>query len=206
MALSTNPERGGRIVLVRHGETEWSRSGRHTGLTDIPLTPTGEYKAQLAGRLIAGRKFARVLTSPLQRARETARYAGFPTAETDIRLVEWDYGAYEGLTTPQIVEQLGTPWTVWEQGAPAGLTPGETVAEVTSRAESLIASIEPLLREGTDILLFSHGHFLRALTGVWLGLTATAGQLFSLDTSAVCELGYERDYRVISEWNRVPGQ
>lgn len=202
----TKAESGGRIVLVRHGETEWSKTGQHTGLTDIPLTPTGEYKAQLAGALISGRSFATVLTSPLQRARETARIAGFPQAEPDQDLSEWDYGAYEGLTTPEISEQLGRPWTIWEDGVPPGATPGETVSEVSSRALNLIGRIQSDLQNNRDVLLFSHGHFLRAFAGTWLGLTAQGGRLFTLDTSAVSELGYEHGNRVITSWNRVPGR
>jgi probable phosphoglycerate mutase len=196
----------GRIVLVRHGETEWSRNGRHTGLTDIPLTETGAYKAELAGSLLATRGFELVLTSPLRRAVETARRAGFPDAEQDARLVEWDYGAYEGLTTPEIVERLGHPWTVWDAGTPAGDSPGESVAQVTARAESLLETIRPRVLAGDDILLFSHAHFLRALTGVWLGLTAAGGRYFVLGTSAVSELGYEHGSEVIVQWNHVRGR
>lgn len=196
----------GRIVLVRHGETEWSKSGQHTGLTDIPLTSTGEYKAQLAGALISGRVFATVLTSPLQRARETARIAGFPSAEPDQNLVEWDYGAYEGLTTPEITEQLGRPWTIWDGEVPSGATPGETVSQVTARALSVIDRIQPDLENSRDVLIFSHSHFLRAFAGTWLGLSAQGGRLFTLDTSAMSELGYEHGSRVMASWNRVPGR
>lgn len=196
----------GRIVLVRHGETEWSRNGRHTGLTDIPLTETGRYKAELAGTLLAGRDFDVVLTSPLRRAAETARLAGFPDAAQDGRLVEWDYGAYEGLTTPQIVEVLGRPWTVWDEGAPAGDTPGESVAQVTERAESVLDGIRPRVSDGEQVLLFSHAHFLRALAGVWLGLTAAGGRYFMLGTSAVSELGFEHGNEVIVQWNHVRGR
>ena len=204
--VETAKEPEGRIVLVRHGETEWSKTGRHTGLTDIPLTETGAYKAELAGTLLASRKFDLVLTSPLQRAVETARRAGFPDAQHDARLVEWDYGAYEGLTTPEIVEQLGHPWTVWDAGTPAGETPGESIAHVTARAESLLESIRPRVLRGEHVLLFSHAHFLRALAGVWLGLTSAGGRYFVLGTSAVSELGFEHGSEVIVQWNHVRGR
>jgi broad specificity phosphatase PhoE len=202
-ASETNPT--GRIVLVRHGETEWSRTGRHTGLTDIPLTDTGVYKAELAGSLLARRRFDLVLSSPLQRALATARAAGFAEPEVEPRLVEWDYGAYEGLTTPEIVEAHG-PWSVWDDGAPAGETPGESIAQVTARAQSLLDRLTPLTREGRQVLLFSHAHFLRALAGTWLGLTAAGGRYFLLGTSAVSELGFEHGDPVIVDWNHVAGR
>jgi broad specificity phosphatase PhoE len=204
--MDANATPDGRIVLVRHGETEWSRTGRHTGLTDIPLTDTGVYKAELAGELLSTRHFDLVLTSPLQRAVDTASAAGFPDAEIDPRLVEWDYGAWEGMTTPEIVAELGHPWLIWDDGAPAGATPGESVAQVTARAEDLLGRLRPLTREGKQILVFSHAHFLRALTGTWLGLTAEGGRYFTLGTSAVSELGYEHGGEVIHHWNRVPGR
>jgi len=200
----TEPD--GRIVLVRHGETEWSRTGKHTGLTDIPLTETGAYKAELAGTLLATRRYDLVLTSPLQRAVETAERAGYGDAQHEPRLVEWDYGAYEGLTTPEIIEQLGRPWTIWQAGAPAGATPGETVEQVTERAQSLLAELRPRVRAGQQILLFSHSHFLRALAGTWLGLTAAGGRYFVLGTSAVSELGFEHGSEVIAQWNHVRGR
>jgi probable phosphoglycerate mutase len=206
MTDTANVEPQGRIVLVRHGETEWSKNGRHTGLTDIPLTETGAYKAELAGSLLASRHFDLVLCSPLQRAVETARRAGFADAQHDARLVEWDYGAYEGLTTPEIVELLGRPWTVWDAGTPAGDTPGESIAHVTARAESLLEAIRPRVLKGEHVLLFSHAHFLRALAGVWLGLTAEGGRYFVLGTSAVSELGYEHGSEVIVQWNHVRGR
>jgi broad specificity phosphatase PhoE len=199
-------ETPGSIVLVRHGETEWSRTGRHTGLTDIPLTETGAYKAELAGSLLSSRHFDLVLTSPLSRAVETAERAGFPNAEQDARLVEWDYGAYEGMTTPEIVAELGHPWTVWDAGAPAGATPGESVAQVTARAESVLETIRERVRGGESVLVFSHAHFLRAFAGVWLGLTAAGGRYFVLGTSAVSELGFEHGSEVIVQWNHVRGR
>jgi broad specificity phosphatase PhoE len=194
-----------RIVLVRHGETEWSRSGQHTGRTDIPLTPTGEYKAELAGGLLRG-PFGLVLTSPLGRARETARLAGYGDAQHDDDLMEWDYGGYEGLTSAQIRERLGHGWTIWRDGAPAGDTPGEHADAVQRRAERVLERCRPHLDAGEQVLLFSHGHFLRALAGTWLGLGAVGGELLALDTSAVGSLGFEHGRRCLVTWNRVPGR
>ncbi|MCU1438694.1 MAG: histidine phosphatase family protein [Naasia sp.] len=195
-----------KVVLVRHGETEWSRTGRHTGLTDIPLTQAGEYKAELVGQSLAGIPFGLVLTSPLARARETARLAGFPYAEEDARLVEWDYGGYEGVTSKEIAADLGRPWTIWANGVPAGDTPGETADEVHARALSLCERLEPNLEARERVLLFSHGHFLRAFAAVWLGLHARDGSLLALDTAAISVLGFEHGRRVIVSWNRVPGR
>lgn len=206
MTSAAQEEPHGSIVLVRHGETEWSRNGRHTGLTDIPLTETGIYKSELAGTLLAPRRFDLVLTSPLRRAVDTARYAGFPDAQPDARLHEWDYGAYEGLTTPEILAQLGHPWSIWDDGVPAGATPGESVAEVTARADSLLDDIRPRLERGEHVLMFSHAHFIRALTGTWLGLTAAGGRYFWLGTSAVGELGFEHGRPVVLQWNHVRGR
>jgi broad specificity phosphatase PhoE len=200
-----NSETDGSIVLVRHGETAWSREGRHTGLTDIPLTETGRYKAELAGNLLRARSFDLVLTSPLRRAVETARFAGFTHVQHDARLVEWDYGAYEGLTTPQIVTQLGRAWTIWDDGAPGGDTPGESLDQVTARAESLLDELRPRVLAGEHVLMFSHAHFLRALAGTWVGLTAAGGRYLVLGTSAVSELGWEHGSGVIAHWNRIPG-
>ena len=195
-----------RVVLVRHGETEWSRTGRHTGLSDIPLDQTGEYKAELVGGALAGIHFGLVLTSPLLRARETARLAGFPDAIPDENLVEWDYGAYEGITSKEIRERRGGPWTIWSDGVPAGDTPGESAVDIARRAEALRDRFQPSLDAGEKVLLFSHGHFLRALAAVWLGLEVEDGRLLALDTAAISVLGYEHGRRVIAGWNRVPGR
>ncbi|HEY8590156.1 MAG TPA: histidine phosphatase family protein [Naasia sp.] len=195
-----------RVVLVRHGETDWSRTGRHTGLTDIPLTQAGEYKAELVGQALAGIPFGLVLTSPLSRARETARLAGFPAAATDENLAEWDYGGYEGITSAEIREQRGGSWTIWADGVPPGDTPGETAADVQRRARAVCDRIEPTLEGSERVLLFSHGHFLRALAAVWLGLDVPDGRLLALDTAAISVLGFEHGRRVIVSWNRVPGR
>jgi probable phosphoglycerate mutase len=185
------------LWLIRHGETEWSRSGAHTGLSDIPLTAQGREEATALGRnlgrYLEPRQFALVLVSPLGRARETCRLAGYPDAVIDADLREWDYGDYEGLTTPEI--QAGRPaWSLWTDGVPNG----ETVAQVAARAERAIARALPV--EG-DVALFAHGHILRVLTACWLGLPPQDGSLFALGTAAVSTLGYEHQSRVVTRWN-----
>jgi probable phosphoglycerate mutase len=184
------------VVLVRHGETEWSRTGRHTGRTDLPLTPEGERQARAVGEALRGRSFALVVSSPLQRALQTARLAGFEPELRD-ELAEWDYGEYDGLTTPEIREQI-PDWTVWRYGSLGG----ESVEQLASRADRVI---QELLSVEGDVLVFSHGHFLRVLTARWLGLGAADGRLFVLDSGTLSALGFEREQRVIRSWN-VPVQ
>lgn len=181
-------------VLVRHGETEWSRSGKHTGRTDVPLTEHGRAQAQAVGEALRGRDFALVLTSPLERARETCRLAGFDDqAQTRDELMEWDYGAYEGRTTPEVREER-PGWTLWRDGVPGG----ETIEQVAERVDRVIEEIR-----GTDgdALLFAHGHVLRVLTARWLGFEPHAGRLFALDPATLSTLGYERETPVIRLWN-----
>jgi len=209
MAVAPDTGHGPRdpkVVLVRHGETEWSRTGRHTGRTDIPLSQAGEYKAELVGQMLAGVPFRLVLTSPLARARETARLAGFGDAVLDENLVEWDYGAYEGITSREIRESRGGSWTIWADGVPPGDTPGESAEDIDRRARAVLARVEPVLEQGEQALAFSHGHFLRALAAVWLGLEVKDGRLLALDTAAVSVLGFEHGRRVLVSWNRVPGR
>jgi broad specificity phosphatase PhoE len=191
----------GELVLLRHGATEWSTSGRHTGRTDVPLSSTGEHQAQLVAALIARRSFALVLASPLRRAQETARLAGLSHIETDANLVEWDYGGYEGLTTPQIRAIL-PGWSLWRDGVPAHSDgqPGETAADVGQRADRVIARVLPVLGRG-DVALVSHGHFLRVLAARWLSLAPTGGALLALDTASVSVLGFEHGEHVIRQWN-----
>ncbi len=185
----------GELWLIRHGETEWSLSGAHTGRTDLPLTPAGEIQAAAIGRLLAARPFAVVLTSPMQRARETCRIAGYDAAaRVDPNLAEWNYGAYEGRTTTQIREEA-PGWTIWTGGVPAG----ETIDQVAARARQVIARA---LESGGDAALFAHGHILRILAACWLGLPATAGQFLALSTASLSILGYERETRVIARWNQ----
>jgi probable phosphoglycerate mutase len=184
------------VVLVRHGETEWSRDGRHTGRTDVPLTERGRSEAVAVGGELAGRDYALVLTSPLSRARETCRLAGFGNvAQVDDALVEWDYGAYDGLTTSEIrAERPG--WTVWAGGVPAG----ESIDAVAERADAVIAEVQAATGAA---LLFSHGQFLRILAARWLGLDPAAGRLLALDPATVSVLGWEHEWAVIREWNAV---
>jgi len=183
----------GTLWLVRHGETEWSLSGAHTGRTDIPLTDAGRAAAEAIGRRLAGHRFALVLTSPLSRARETARLAGFDAAEIDPNLREWDYGDYEGRTTPEIRAQR-RDWNLWRDGVPNG----ETIEQVAARADAAI--VRAAAADG-DVAMFAHGHLLRILTGRWLGLPPADGRLFVLGTASLSTLGYERETRAITRWN-----
>ena len=184
------------LWLVRHGETEWSRAGAHTGLSDIPLNAAGCARAAGLGRYFGGRDFGLVLVSPLQRARETCRLAGYENATIDPDLCEWNYGDYESLTTQQI-QAMRPGWSLWTGGAPNG----ETASQVAARADRVIA--RALAVEG-DVALFAHGHILRVLCARWLGLAPEAGSLFALGTASVSTLGYERETRVVTRWNLSP--
>ncbi|MGH2782807.1 MAG: histidine phosphatase family protein [Thermoleophilaceae bacterium] len=182
------------VVLARHGETEWSRDRRHTGLTDVPLTEAGRREATRLGEQLARHDFARVLSSPLERARETCRLAGLgERAELDGDLVEWDYGDYEGITTAQIRERR-PGWSLWRDGCPGG----ETAADVGRRADRVIASLGGV--DG-DVAVFAHGHVLRVLAARWMGLGPEAGALLKLDTGTLSALGWERETRVVARWN-----
>ena len=189
------------IVLIRHGETLWSKSGQHTGLTDIPLTSEGRAQARAMAARMSTRAFGLVLTSPLSRATETAQLAGLdPHIDPD--LLEWDYGAGEGRTTADIRLELQDPtWVVWDHPVPAGATPGEQPEEVASRAHRVIRRCQPFLANGDSVALVAHGHFLRILTATWLGLPAVAGRLFALEAGSLSSLGFERDQHVITHWN-----
>jgi broad specificity phosphatase PhoE len=192
----------GTIWLLRHGETEWSRSDRHTGLTDVPLTEQGQRDADGLAARVAPIRAGLVLCSPLSRARETAHRAGLvPDATTD-DLVEWDYGAWEGRTTSEIRQQLGDPtWVVWDHPIPAGVSPGEQLSDVAARVERVITRCEPMLVQDRDCILIAHGHVLRILTARWLALPANAGRLFALAPARLSSLGFEHDQRVITSWN-----
>jgi broad specificity phosphatase PhoE len=182
------------VVLVRHGETEWSRDLKHTGRTDVPLTEAGRHEAERLRSALAGRRFARVLTSPLERAAETCRLAGLgDSAETTDALLEWDYGEYEGITTKEIRETR-PGWFLWRDGCPAG----ETAAEVGARVDPIVQQLASL--DG-DVAVFSHGHVLRVLTARWLELAPESGALFALGTGTLSILGFEREVRVIRRWN-----
>jgi broad specificity phosphatase PhoE len=183
------------VVLVRHGETEWSRAGKHTGRTDIPLTERGRQEAQTVGRELRGRRFALVLTSPLARASETCRLAGLgELAEQRDELMEWDYGAYEGRETIDIRKERPS-WTLWRDGVPEG----ETIAHVEARVDRVIAELRSV---AGDAAVFAHGHLLRVLAARWLGLEPAAGRLFALDPATISILGYERETPVVRMWNR----
>jgi probable phosphoglycerate mutase len=190
------PRHGHSVFLVRHGETEWSASGQHTSRTDIELTAEGERAARGLGERLAGREFALVLSSPLRRARDTADLAGFAGRyEIDEDLREFDYGDYEGLTTPEIREQR-PGWYLWRDGNPGG----EVAAQVGERADRVIERAVAALPEG-DVAMFAHGHLLRVLGARWIELGAECGGLLALDTAALCELGFEREQRVLWLWN-----
>jgi len=210
----------GELILLRHGQTEWSRSGKHTGRTDIPLTAAGEAGAAalapvLAARVADGHPIVAVLTSPAGRAVRTAELAGLggpdgpgPVShvkpETDADLWEWDYGGYEGLTTPQIqAERPG--WLLWRDGVIPGPPdhPGETVGEVGERVDRVLGRARPLLADG-DVALVAHGHLLRVLVARYLGLEPVQGRLFRLDTGTVSVLGTEHDEAVLASWNVPP--
>lgn len=189
----------GRLVLVRHGQTEWSRDGRHTGLTDLPLLPEGEEDARSLAEHLARFPFARVLTSDLGRARRTAELAGLE-GEVDVDLREWDYGAAEGRTTAEIREEEGPSWTVFD-GVSPGASPGETVEEVAARASRVLARVRPNVEEGRDVALVGHGHALRILTAVWLGHAPRLAAQLVLDAGAVSILGFYREDPCVIAWN-----
>jgi probable phosphoglycerate mutase len=194
--MATGPGAGRGDVelwLVRHGQTEWSSSGRHTSVTEVPLTGTGEEQARALRPRLAGERFDLVLTSPRQRARRTAALAGFPDAEVDEDLVEWAYGDYEGITTAQIRERV-PDWTVWTRPSPNG----ESAAEVGARLDRVVARVRA---HGGRVLAFGHGHAHRALAARWLGLPATEGRLFVLDTGTVSVLGTEHGDPAVVRWN-----
>jgi probable phosphoglycerate mutase len=183
----------GTVTVVRHGETEWSLDGRHTGTTDVPLTDKGRERAKELGTVLVGREFELVLTSPLARARDTAALAGFPDAGLDDDLREWDYGDYEGRTTADIRE--GRPgWFLWDDGVPNG----EPTDDVAARADRVIARARAV--DG-DVLVFAHGHVLRILAARWLELEPGFGRHLILSPATLSVLGYERDVPALERWN-----
>ena len=185
------------VVLVRHGETEWSRDGRHTGKTDIPLTGDGRRQAIALSSQLRPWQFALVLTSPLQRARDTCMLAGYgEQAQVRTELQEWDYGRYEGLTSEQIAA-TNPDWSLWRDGGPGG----ETAADVGGRVDRIIADVRRV--EG-DVLIFAHGHVLRVLASRWLGEPPEGGRHYWLQTAALSVLGQEHRDHVIRRWNQPP--
>ena len=191
----------GTLVLLRHGRTEWAHTGRHTGLTDVPLDEVGEAQARALGELVGVRTWAAVVTSPLVRAARTAELAGLRATDVDPDLVEWDYGAYEGLTTPQIRERLGTDWTVFADGtAPGDTSPGESLEQVAARAGAALDRLRPKLADG-DVAVVAHGHLLRVLAAVWVGLSPSLGAHLELDPGSVSELSEHHGVPTIASWN-----
>jgi broad specificity phosphatase PhoE len=181
------------LWVVRHGETEWSASGRHTSVTDVPLTGAGEDAARALGARLAGVQFDLVLTSPRTRARRTAELAGFPDAHVEDDLAEWAYGEYEGVTTPTIRETV-PGWTIWTHPAPGG----EDAEQVGRRLDRVVAKVRAA---GGRALVFGHGHASRVLAARWLAQPVAEGRLFRLDTATVSVLGYERESPVVARWN-----
>ena len=182
------------LYLVRHGATEWSRSGQHTGRTDLPLLAEGEEQARATGSLLSGIDFSLVLCSPLQRAQRTCELAGLlDRAVIDTDLQEWDYGDYEGVTTPTIRESV-PGWTVWSGTCPNG----ETIEQVSTRADRVI---ERVRKESGNVIVFAHGHFLRVLTARWCELDPVEGQRFILDPATLSILGWERETPAVRQWN-----
>ncbi|GAA4691607.1 putative phosphoglycerate mutase [Promicromonospora umidemergens] len=215
------PSRDPQLVLLRHGETEWSASGQHTGRTDLPLTTAGEEQARVAGLALADHEFQAVYTSPLLRARRSAELAGYPDAVVDEDLAEWDYGPVDGRTSADVSEELGREFLIFDDGVRI-LPPsaehgdgraGETLDEVAVRAARMVARAEESLTGragpagpagsdgGGDVLLVAHGHLLRVLVTVWLGVDPRLGSRFELGTAAVCLLGYGHNLRTIEGWN-----
>jgi broad specificity phosphatase PhoE len=194
----------GELILLRHGETEWSRGGCHTGRTDIPLTAHGEAAAAELAPALAKLRFVAVFASPAERAARTAQLAGLTDAQPDPDLWEWDYGGYEGRTTADIqAERPG--WYLWRDGVPPGDAehPGETIAQVGARADRVLGRVRPLLDDG-NVALVAHAHILRVLTARWLRLAPDGGRLFRLDTGTLSVLGTEHEQPVILEWNVPP--
>jgi probable phosphoglycerate mutase len=197
---STEGTAAGRCFLLRHGATAWAIAGRHTGRTDVSLEPVGVLQAREAGKSLAGDVFALVLVSPLQRAMETCRLAGFgnQAVSTD-DLLEWDYGGYEGMTTKEIRDDR-PGWSLWDDGVPPGPTPGESIAEVAARVDRVVARARAT---DDDVLCVAHGHVLRVLAARWLGLAPEEGRHFAMEPASISLLGWEREEPVILGWNRT---
>ncbi|MER7837855.1 histidine phosphatase family protein [Streptomyces sp. NPDC096040] len=196
----------GNLLLVRHGETEWSLSGRHTSWTDLPLTQHGEEQAKSLAPLLTDRTYALVLASPLNRAIRTAELAGLAGVVPDPDLHEWDYGGYEGITTVEI-HRSRPDWYLWTDGVPQGPEghPGESPEEIGARADRVLAKVDTALAgDDGDVVLVAHAHFLRVLTARRLGLPPAEGRLFQLATGTVSRLSTEHGWPVIAEWNKRP--
>jgi broad specificity phosphatase PhoE len=189
----------GELVVIRHGQTEWSRTGQHTGVTDLPLLPEGEDQARGLRTALEGRSFVEVWVSPLERARRTAELAGLVATAGVEDLVEIDYGGYEGRTTAEISDEIGREWSVWIDGTVPGETPGESLAAVGARVDRVLAGARDRLAGG-DVALVAHGHVLRVLTARWLGLSPESGALFALPAGSYGVLGHEHARPVLTGW------
>ncbi|HEX3005361.1 MAG TPA: histidine phosphatase family protein [Angustibacter sp.] len=192
-----------QLILIRHGQTEWARDGRHTGRTDVPLTAQGEQQARDLAPLVEPYRGCPVLVSPLQRARRTAELAGLLDVQIDPDLVEWDYGGYEGLTTPEIRESAGPAWTVFADGVVPGDSPGESLDDVAARARSVLQRARRLMTE-SDVVLVGHGHQLRILASCWVGAAPDFGANLLLSPASLSTLGEQHDVPAIVSWNVAP--
>lgn len=189
------------IILIRHGATEWSRNGRHTGTTDLPLLPEGEADARKLRDELTKFDIAATFSSPMQRARRTAELAGLTDVTIDDDLREWDYGGYEGLSTPQIREQLGDPsWEIFADGVVPGATPGETVEDVSARVSHVVRRVVPLLQDG-NVALVAHGHTLRIFAAIFLRKGARMGAQLMLNAGSLSTLGFYHGTPCIQSWN-----
>jgi probable phosphoglycerate mutase len=185
----------GQVVVIRHGETEWSAAHKHTSYTDLPLTPDGERQARALAAVLAGHRFVAVVTSPRRRARRTAELAGLTVTDEDEDLAEWNYGEYEGLTTTEIQRER-PGWNMWTDGCPGGESPDQ----VARRLDRALGRVRPWLAAG-DVAIVGHGHALRVLGARWVGLPPSGGALLRLDTATLSWLGHEHDRPVIARWN-----
>jgi probable phosphoglycerate mutase len=208
IAVAADPQ----LVLLRHGETAWSASGQHTGLSDIPLTAAGEEQARRAGEALAGFDFAAVYTSPRARARRTAQIVGHPDAVVDPNLAEWDYGPVEGRTSKELSGLIGHDFEIFADGVRvlppdperSGGSPGELLEDVRARADAVVARVGPTLAAGGNVLVVAHGHLLRVLATAWIGADPRLGARLELGTAAVCLLGTGHGLRTVQGWNLLP--
>lgn len=192
----------GRMYLIRHGQTPWTITGQHTSVTDIPLTPAGEEEAKAIGVALAHLTFELVLVSPRQRTQRTAELAGLSQRSViEPNLVEWDYGGFEGLTTAEILQARGDSWDLWIDGVVGGATPGEHAADVYARARAVLTEVKNIVRDGGNVALVAHGHFLRSLGAAWVDLPVIDGRKLALHTGTLSILGYEHGHPVILSWN-----
>jgi len=206
------PSKDPQLVLLRHGETQWSASGQHTGRTDLPLTLAGEEQARTAGRALSGLSFAAVFASPLERARRTAAIVGYPDAVVDPDLAEWDYGPVDGRTSVDVSALLGHDFQIFDDGVRVlppdtehgGGRPGELLEDVAARARRFVERADATLQAGGNVLAVAHGHLLRVLATAWLGIDPRFGSRLELGTAAICQLGYGHDLRTIEGWNLPP--